>query len=60
VVAVLYHFGLKRGVGADTMRTFFACLRLEQQVDFLPFVNPNLSFFTPFAPTLSSPYPEEI
>ena len=49
VVAVLYHFGLKRGVGAETMRAFFACLHLEQQVDFLPFVNPNLSFFTPFA-----------
>jgi DNA-binding IclR family transcriptional regulator len=32
VVAVLYHFGLKRGVGAETMRAFFTCLRLEQQV----------------------------
>ena len=49
VVAVLYIFGLKRGVGAETMSAFFACLHLEQQVDFLPFVNPNLSFFTPFA-----------
>jgi hypothetical protein len=36
VVAVLYHFGLKRGVGADTMRAFFACLRLEQQVGCSP------------------------
>ena len=29
VVAVLYHFGLKRGVGAETISTFFACLHLE-------------------------------
>jgi DNA-binding IclR family transcriptional regulator len=36
VVAVLYHFGLKRGVRADTMRAFFACLRLEQQVGCSP------------------------
>jgi hypothetical protein len=36
VVAVLYHFGLKRGVGADTMRAFFACLHLEQQVGCSP------------------------
>ena len=36
VVAVLYHFGLKRGVGADTMRAFFACLRLEQHVGCSP------------------------
>jgi hypothetical protein len=26
VVAVLYMFGLKRGVGAETMSAFFACL----------------------------------
>ncbi len=32
VVAVLYTFGLKRGVGAETMRAFFACLHLEQHV----------------------------
>ena len=36
VVAVLYHFGLKRGVGADTMSAFFACLRLEQHVGCSP------------------------
>jgi hypothetical protein len=36
VVAVLYHFGLKRGVGADTMSAFFACLHLEQQVGCSP------------------------
>jgi hypothetical protein len=36
VVAVLYHFGLKRGVGAETMSAFFACLRLEQQVGCSP------------------------
>src|SRR3989337_73891 len=36
VVAVLYHFGLKRGVGAETMRAFFACLHLEQQVGCSP------------------------
>ena len=29
VVAVLYHFGLKRGVGAETISAFFACLYLE-------------------------------
>jgi len=29
VVAVLYHFGLKRGVGAETISAFFACLHLE-------------------------------
>ena len=32
VVAVLYHFGLKRGVGAETMSAFFACLHLEQHL----------------------------
>jgi len=36
VVAVLYHFGLKRGVGAETMSAFFACLHLEQQVGCSP------------------------
>jgi Family of unknown function (DUF6399)/IclR helix-turn-helix domain len=36
VVAVLYHFGLKRGVGADTMSAFFACLHLEQHVGCSP------------------------
>ena len=36
VVAVLYIFGLKRGVGAETMRAFFACLRLEQHVGWSP------------------------
>jgi hypothetical protein len=36
VVAVLYPFGLKRGVGAETMRAFFACLHLEQQVGCSP------------------------
>ena len=36
MVAVLYIFGLKRGVGAETMRAFFACLRLEQHVGCSP------------------------
>src|SRR3989442_32155 len=36
VVAALYHFGLTRGVGAETMRAFFACLPLEQQVGGAP------------------------
>jgi hypothetical protein len=36
VVAVLYHFGLKRGVGAETISAFFACLHLEQHVGCLP------------------------
>ena len=36
VVAVLYHFGLKRGVGAETMREFFACLHLERHVGCSP------------------------
>src|SRR6266581_4709543 len=36
VVAALYHFGLTRGVGAETMRAFFACLHLEQQVGCAP------------------------
>ncbi len=36
VVAVLYTFGLKRGVGAETMRAFFACLHLEQHVGCSP------------------------
>jgi len=36
VVATLFCFGLKRGVGADTMRAFFACLHLEQQVGCSP------------------------
>jgi hypothetical protein len=36
VVAVLYLFGLKRGVGAETMSTFFAYLHLEQHVGCSP------------------------
>lgn len=36
VVAVLYTFGLKRGVGAETMSAFFVCLRLEQHVGCSP------------------------
>jgi hypothetical protein len=36
VVAALYHFGLKRGVGAETMHAFFACLHLEPQVGCSP------------------------
>jgi len=36
VVATLYPFGLKRGVGVDTMRTFFARLHLETQVGCSP------------------------
>jgi hypothetical protein len=36
VVAVLYVFGLKRGVGAETMCAFFACLHLEQHVGCSP------------------------
>jgi hypothetical protein len=36
VVAVLYTFGLKRGVGAETMCAFFACLHLEQHVGCSP------------------------
>jgi Family of unknown function (DUF6399)/IclR helix-turn-helix domain len=36
VVAVLYHFGLKRGVGAETMSAFFTCLHLEQHVGCSP------------------------
>jgi hypothetical protein len=36
VVAVLYTFGLKRGVGAETMREFFACLHLDQHVGCSP------------------------
>jgi hypothetical protein len=36
VVAVLYTFGLKRGVGAETMSAFFACLHLEQYVGCAP------------------------
>src|SRR2546425_2654633 len=36
VIAVLYTFGLKRGVGAETMSAFFACLRLEQHVGCSP------------------------
>ena len=36
VVAVLYHFGLKRGVGAETISAFFACLHLEQHVGCSP------------------------
>jgi hypothetical protein len=36
LVAVLYVFGLKRGVGAETMSEFFACLHLEQHVGCSP------------------------
>ncbi len=36
VVAVLYTFGLKRGVGAETMSAFLACLHLEQHVGCSP------------------------
>lgn len=36
VVAVLYVFGLKRGVGAETMSAFFACLHIEQHVGCSP------------------------
>ena len=32
VLATLYTFGLKRGVGADTLSEFFVRLRLERQV----------------------------
>ena len=36
VVATLYTFGLKRGVGAETMSAFFACLHLERHVGCSP------------------------
>src|SRR6195256_4335623 len=36
VTATLYTFGLKRGVGMDTMSEFFARLRLERQVGCSP------------------------
>ncbi len=36
VVAVLSVYGLKRGVGAETMSAFFACLHLEQHVGCSP------------------------
>src|SRR5215467_2197191 len=36
VVATLYTFGLKRGVGMDTMSEFFTRLRLERQVGCSP------------------------
>jgi Family of unknown function (DUF6399)/IclR helix-turn-helix domain len=36
VVAVLYTFGLKRGVGAETMSAFFACLHLAHHVGCSP------------------------
>src|SRR4030095_6066482 len=36
VVAPLYTFGLKRGVGMDTMSALFARLRLERQVGCSP------------------------
>jgi Family of unknown function (DUF6399)/IclR helix-turn-helix domain len=36
VVATLYTFGLKRGVGMDTMHEFFARLHLESQVGCSP------------------------
>jgi hypothetical protein len=36
MVATLYTFGLKRGVGVDTMSKFFARLHLETQVGCSP------------------------
>jgi hypothetical protein len=36
VVATLYPFGLKRGVGMDTMREFFTQLRLQTQLGCSP------------------------
>ena len=36
VMAVLYIFGLKRGVGAETMSAFFTCLHLERYVGCSP------------------------
>src|SRR5215208_1230232 len=36
VVATLYPFGLKRGVGMDTMREFFTHLRLQTQIGCSP------------------------
>lgn len=36
VVAILYHFGLRRGVGAETMSAFFADVRLEQHIGCSP------------------------
>ena len=36
MVATLYTFGLKRGVGLDTMSAFFARLRLDTQVGCWP------------------------
>jgi hypothetical protein len=36
VVATLYTFGLKRGVGVDTLSEFFARLRLETQIGCSP------------------------
>src|SRR5215467_9621349 len=36
VVATLYTFGLKRGVGVDTMSEFFVRLRLETQIGCSP------------------------
>jgi hypothetical protein len=36
VIAVFYQFGLRRGVGAETMREFFACVHLEQHVGCSP------------------------
>jgi hypothetical protein len=36
MIAVFYQFGLRRGVGAETMREFFACVHLEQHVGCSP------------------------
>ena len=36
VVATLYTFGLKRGIGADTTSEFFGRLRLEMHVGCSP------------------------
>src|ERR1700752_4309737 len=37
VVATLYTFGLKRGVGLETISEFFVRLRLATQIGWLPF-----------------------
>ena len=36
VIAVLYYFGLKRGVGAETMSAFLMALHLEQHIGCSP------------------------
>lgn len=47
VVATLYTFGLKRGVGVETMSEFFARLRLETQVGCLPSALRGVGGFLP-------------